>query len=370
MIQINKEKLRTYLSSVFGSDITIKNIEKLGKGFHALGFLVDTVDRKGEEKRYVLKMIHDKGFGHEYPADRANVFIRALMDYNLLPKHVKAINVGSIQEDGKLLSIGKPKDFFIVMEEAKGKDYWNDLDKIRDEGVLGDEDRKRVTTLANYLAKIHSIGYIGDNRKYLYRRVARDFVGHGELTMGVIDTFPDKLEFVKRKELVEIVKKMVEWWDKIKDKDKRLCVIHGDFHCGNIWFDNGELVLLDRSRFRYGDPADDTTCFNANIINYSVMSFGEFKNPFKELLELFYMEYFKRRNDPEMFKVSPLFFAFRALVCIHPVFYSQEWMRRHGFKEERIESINEGKRKMINFIKNVLDEDEFKIQKINSYLKD
>jgi len=370
MIKIDKEKLRNYLSSVFGSDITIKSIEKLGEGFHALGFLVDTVNKKGEEKRYVLKTLHDKGFGHEYPSDRANVFIRALMDYNLLPKHVKAINVGSIQQDGKLLSIEKPKDFFIVMEEAKGKDYWKNLRRIRDEGVLKDEERKRVTALAKYLAEIHSIGYTGDNRDYLYRRVARDFVGHGELTMGVIDTFPDKLEFVKRKELVEIVKKMIEWWDKIKDMAKRLTVIHGDFYCGNIWFDNDKLILLDRSRFRYGDPADDTTCFNTNIINYSVMTFGEFENPFKKLLELFYMEYFKRRDDPGMFKVSPFFFAFRALVCIHPVFYNKEWMREHGFKEERIEPINESKRKIINFIKNVLDEDEFKIQKINSYLKD
>jgi len=370
MIQIDKEKLKKYLSSIFGSEITVKNVQKLGEGFHALGFLIDTLDGKGKKKRYVLKMIHDKGFGHEYPADRANVFIRALMDYNLLPGHVKAIDVGSIQEDGKLLSIGKPNDFFIIMEEGKGKDYWNDLDKIRNEGVLKDEDRERIKILAKYLAEIHSIGYGGDNRRYLYRRTTRDFVGHGELTMGVLDTFPNKLKFVKRKELVEIVKKMVEWWDKIRDKDKRLFVIHGDFYPGNIWFDNDKLVLLDRSRFRYGEPADDTTSLVINLINYSVMSFGEFKNPFKELLELFYMEYFKRRNDQEMLKVSPLFLAYRSLVCIHPLFYSEEWMRRHGFSDERIELINEGKRKIINFAKNVLDEDEFRIQKINSYLKD
>ncbi len=188
--------------------------------------------------------------------------------------------------------------------------------------------------------------------------------------MGVIDTFPDKLEFVKRKELVEIVKKMVEWWDKIKDMDERLTVIHGDFYCGNIWFDNDKLILLDRSRFRYGEPADDMTCLAVNFINYSILSFGEYKDPFKELLEIFYKEYSKRRKDPGMFRVSPLFFAFRALVCIHPVFYSKEWMRIHDFKEDRIESINESKRKIINFTKNVLDEDEFKIQKINSYLKD
>jgi len=370
MIEIDKKKLKDYLSSIFSSDIEIKKIKKLGEGFHGIGFSIDMIDKNGNEKKYILKTLRGEGFGQDYPADRASVLIRALMDYNLLPKHVKAINVGSIQNNGKLLSIGNPNDFFIVMEEGKGKDYWNDLDNIREEGVLKGEDRERVKTLAKYLGDIHSVEYDGSNRKHLYRRVTRDFVGHGELTMGVIDTFPDDLGFVDRKDLLEIVKKMVEWWDKIKDGDHRLRTIHGDFHPGNIWFNDGELGVLDRCRFRYGEPADDTTCLTMNFINFSVMSFGDFRDPFKELLELFFKEYFKRMDDPGMFKVSPLFYAFRGLVCIHPIFYSQEWMKKHGFKEERINAINENKKKIINFINNVLNEDEFKIKKINTYLKD
>jgi len=134
--------------------------------------------------------------------------------------------------------------------------------------------------------------------------------------------------------------------------------------------DDEKLVVLDRSRFRHGEPADDTSSLTMNFINYSVLAFGEFRDPFKELLELFFMEYFKKRNDPEMFKVSPLFYAFRALVCIHPLFYNAEWLRRHGFNEERIQSLSESKRKIINFMKNILNEDEFNIKKVNSYLKD
>jgi aminoglycoside phosphotransferase (APT) family kinase protein len=370
MIRIDKEKLKAYLSSIFGSEITIKNIEKLGEGFHAFGFSIDTVNKNGEEKRYILKTLHDQGFGHEYPADRANVIIRALMDHNLLPNHVKVIDAGSVQKDGSLLSFGQPEEFFIIMEEAKGKEYWTDLDRIRDNGKLTKEDEDRIKLIADYLASIHSIKYKGNNSKYLYKRVVRDFVGHGELTMGVIDTFPDELEFVSRRELVEIVKKMVEWWDKIKDRSERLRIIHGDFYPGNIWFNDEKLVVLDRSRFRYGDPADDTTCLTMNFINYSVMAFGEYKDPFKQLLESFFEEYFKKREDPGMFEVSPLFLGFRALVCIHPVFYSRKWIRKHGFPEERVELLNESKRKIINFINNVLEEDEFNIKRINAYLKD
>jgi len=370
MINVDKTKLREYISKIFGSDMTIKNIEKLGEGFHALGFSIDTLDKKGNEKRYIMKTLRGQGFGQDYPADRASVFIRALMDYNDLPNHVKAIDVCSIQKDNSLLSLGKPEEFFIILEEGKGNEYWEDLDKIKNKEVLENEDVKRIKTLATYLGDIHSIGYDGENGKNLYRRVARDFVGHGELTMGVIDTFPPKLDFVTNDELVDIVKKMVEWWGKIKDNDKRLAVVHGDFYPGNIWFNNGKLLVLDRSRFRYGEPADDTSSLTMNFINYSIMAYGEFRDPFKELVEIFFKEYFDKRDDPDIFKVAPLFYAFRALVCIHPIFYSPEWLKKHGFDEERIVLLNESKRKTINFIKNMLNEDEFDVKKINSYIKD
>jgi len=370
MIEINKEALKEYLSDIFGSEIKIKNIQKLGEGFHGLGFSIDTVDKIGEEKRYIMKTLRGEGFGHDYPSDRANTLIRALLDYNILPKHVKAIDVGSIQENDKLLSIQKPKDFFIVLEEAKGIEYWKDLDKIRDEGVLKGEDLEKIRILGRYLADIHSINYDVDNRRHLYRRVVRDFVGHGELTMGVIDTFPDNLTFTSSSELLEIVKKMVEWWDRIKDKDHRLTIIHGDFYPGNIWFDDEKLVVLDKSRFRYGEPADDITALTMNFINYSVMSYGNFRDPFKRLTETFFKEYFKHRKDDEMFEVSPLFFAFRAIVCIHPVFYSKEWMKSHGFSQDRVEMADESKKKIINYMRNILDEKEFDVKNINSYLKD
>jgi len=365
---INEEELKTYVHSLFGKLARVKKIRKLGSGFHGLGYLI-TIEKNGEEKNFVFKTLHPYGFGHEYPADRASVVLRALMDYNLLPNHVKAVDAGSIQEDGSLLSFGKPKEFFILMEEVKGREYWEDLDEIRERGNLNEKDKERIKVLADYLAKIHSIECKEEHKEHLYKRVIRDFVGHGELTMGVIDTYPDNLPFVTKDELSEIVKRMVDWWNELKNKHTRLRVVHGDFYPGNIWFDGDKLVVLDRSRFRYGDPADDTTCLTMNFINYSVMSYGDFKDPFKKLFEAFFSRYFEKREDEEMFKVAPFFYAFRAIVCIHPVFYSPDWLRKHGFEEEMVERLNDSKRKIVNFTLNILQEEEFNPRKINTYLR-
>jgi hypothetical protein len=35
-----------------------------------------------------------------------------------------------------------------------------------------------------------------------------------------------------------------------------------------------------------------------------------------------------------------------------------------------IENLNDSKKKIINFARNILDEEEFNVKKINSYLKD
>jgi aminoglycoside phosphotransferase (APT) family kinase protein len=367
MIAIDEKKLKDYISSQFGSKVKVKSIEKLGEGFHALAFAINVVENN-KEKKFVMKIQRGEAFGQEYPADRASSVIRALMDQNLLEDSVKVFDAGSIQADGSLLSFGKPEEFFIIMEEAKGENYWRDMDNIRNVGKLSKKDEERIKILAQYLANMHKIKYEGSNADNLYKRVVRDFIGHGELTMGIIDTFPDKLSFVSRSELVDIVKKTVEWWDVIKNKSNRLTVIHGDFYPSNIFFDNEKLIITDRSRFRFGDPADDVSAFVTNLINYSVATYGDFRDPFKKLFELFFEEYFRNRKDDEMFEVLPLFFSFRALVAIHPVFYSAEWFEKHGFDKNSISKLNEKKIEMVNFAKNVLEDDKFQINKINSYL--
>ena len=78
-------------------------------------------------KSYVVKTLMPEGFGHEYPSDRAGIFLLDLDEFKNLPEHVKAIDVLAELEGGKIKSIGGGKEYYLLMEKAEGKHYFNDL---------------------------------------------------------------------------------------------------------------------------------------------------------------------------------------------------------------------------------------------------
>jgi hypothetical protein len=82
--------------------------------------------------------------------------------------------------------------------------------------------------LVGYLARLHSEK---KDNPVLYRRHIRDLIGHGEMLMGVIDTYPDirTLDFTTPEEIERIETEAVKWRNKIKFKSHRLSRIHGDF---------------------------------------------------------------------------------------------------------------------------------------------
>ena len=236
--------------------------------------------------------------------------------YNLMPKHVRSLDVVGVGEN--MVSVGDCEEFFILMEEAIGENYFTDLDKIKEMNALTDEDREKCVKLADFLAEIHKEKH---KNPVLYKRRIRDTVGHGECIMGVLDTYPE-VKFTTQEEMTEFAQSAVKWWGKIKDKHHRLCVVHGDYHPGNIWWEDTDFILLDRSRGIYGEPADDVTCLSINYLFYGLrMNENEFKGPFKELFELFLTRYVDRTKDTEMWDVMAPFFAFRTTVVCNPLFY-------------------------------------------------
>jgi hypothetical protein len=346
---INEKALKTFLMDEFPDALGIE-ISKLGTGVQGAGFLVD-IKREGGHKTYVIKGLFPHGLGHDYPSDRAGVFLLDLDEFKNLPNHVEAVDVLAEKENGSIKSIGGGKEYYLLMEKAEGKDYFHDLTRLSLKKKIEAADIKKIKAMTSYLARIHKTKK--DSRSLYWRKI-RDTIGHGECLMGVLDTYPD--DTISYEEMATIEKKCVDWRANLKPRFGRLCRIHGDFHPGNIWFkDEKNFILLDRSRGPWGDSADDVTALTINYIFFSIKHFGRLEGPYLESIQLFYDEYIKESGDTELPEIVAPFYAFRGAVVANPVFYPE---------------ISSGKRRsIINFINGVLEDKTFSIEKVNEYIK-
>ena len=361
-MQLQVKAVENYLTELYGES-KVTAISELGgmpvevdegiKGFgYGKPYLIEFM-AKGKAHSVVLSSMRvQKGFGHDHFSDRAQILIWQNSVFNNLPKHVKSIDVGYFTHEGELFTAGKADEYFILMEKIEGKEYFLDLERIKKEGSLIPIDKERTKALSTYLAQIHANKH--DDRE-LYLRKIRDNMGHGECIMGLIDSYPDNLDFVTWDDLRGIEKKCVDWRYRIKGRTHRLCMTHGDFHPWNIMFrDGADFTVLDRSRGEWGEAADDVSSITMNYIFYSLQKYGEVAGPFKELFELFFKNYLEKTGDRELLSVIAPFYVFRSLVVASPIWYP---------------NLEAGVRtKLFNFINNILDSDEFDYRNVNSYL--
>ena len=137
-IMINEDAIKAYIFQRF-RDIVSVDIQKLGSGVQGSGFLIEMITPEGE-KSYVVKTLLKEGFGHDYPSDRAAVFLLDLDEYNNLPKHVKAVDVLAEMKDGTAKAIGGGIEYYLIMEKVEGRDYFNDLNSFAHKDRIGPQD--------------------------------------------------------------------------------------------------------------------------------------------------------------------------------------------------------------------------------------
>ena len=345
---INEKAIKAYVLNRF-RDVLNVEIRKLGSGVQGSGFLVQMQTKDGF-RSYVVKSLLSEGFGHDYPSDRAAVFLQDLDEYGNLPNHVKAVDVLAEMEDGTVKSIGGGKEYYLMMEKVKGRDYFNDLADFAGKESLEGRDIAKIRAMASYLSGIHAVK---KESKTLYWRKLRDTVGHGECLMGVFDIYPDGT--LPYEEMADIVKKSVDWTYRLKPYCRRLSQIHGDFHPGNIWFkEDAEFIVLDRSRGPWGEPADDLIALAINYIFFSIRSHGDVRGSYLEGLKLFIDEYIRFSGDAEILAVTAPFFAFRCAVVANPVFYP--------------DLSADARTKIFNFTRGVLSAERFEVERVNEYL--
>lgn len=360
-LRVNDSKMEGYLESLYDAPVRLLSSKKIGEGFHNAGFLLRFIVDE-EEKRLVMRVVRgDTGWGHDYLGDRAAVLLLQHNLFNSAPEKTccRSIDVASLKKDGSIASVGDSVEFFNLVEEvteADGRAYVEDLFEIAKRRSLIERDKRRCLIVADYLVNLHAMK---GNNPLLYMRHIRDLIGHGEMLMGVIDTYPDPetLDFTSREEITEIERKAVTWRNRIKYLPHRLSRIHGDYHpFGNIRFRaDDSMMALDLAREEFGEPADDVSALSINYLFMSLWHFDDYVYPFKELMETFYRRYLDETGDEEILRVIAPFYAFRGFVVAHPLYYP--------------EMESEKRRKIFNFIKSVLDSEEFEPKQINSYMK-
>ncbi len=359
MPDLDREKLASYLASLFGTAVRIASLTPLGEtvstgAVKEYGYGVPVLveyEVSGVSRKAVLDTTSPGPFGHEHMSDRAQMLLWDHEAYNRLPLHARSLDVGVFVRDGTLRSLGNVEEFFLLVEHVEGRGYIHDLARLQAGGKLTDLDLARADALCDYLADIHRVKGPDPG---LYTRRIRELAGHGECIMGVLDSYPPRHGFITTGLLEGIERRCVDWRWRIKGRTDRLRQVHGDFHPYNILFGNGtRFRVLDRSRGEWGEPADDVTSLTGNYLFCSLQQSGRLAGSFETLFRRFWDRYLEKTGDREMLAVAAPFYAFRCLVMASPLWYPT--------LDEEV------RKKLFSFIGEVLDAKAFDPGRVNDY---
>lgn len=350
------QALAAYLGTVHGRPVAAVRVTPLGggrqgdKGYgYGIPLRVD-YEVDGAPRRAVLESVRPGPFGHEHMSDRAQSLLWAHDAFHKLPRHVASLDVGAVRASGELVPLGSAEELFMLAEFIEGREYADDLLRLRAGGEARPLDFERADALCDYLVSIHQLR--GPDAGLYVRRI-RELLGHGECIFGVTDSYPANGP-VPGATLAEIEKRCLAWRWKLKARTHRLRQVHGDFHPWNIMFREGaDFSVLDRSRGEWGEPADDVTCLTLNYLFFSLQRSGRLEGAFERLFRGFWDRYLERSGDAELLEVVAPFFAFRGLVVASPVWYPALAAETRG--------------KVLRFVLNVLDAPRFDPARANDY---
>lgn len=269
-------------------------------------------------------VFHQEGtddHGHDRRADRAgNVFL-AWDCFPLLPRHARALDVGAITTDGRLLPLQDAGELYLLTEWVEGEVYADDLRRVGETGVAEPLDLARVDALAELLLEVHSAP---GTHPGAYVRALRDLVGSGEGIAGIVDSYPADTPAAPATRLCSLEQQCLSWRQRLKGHAHRLRRTHGDFHPFNVVFPalSERPTLLDTSRGSQGEPADDVTCLAINFLFFGLQHRTRWKRGLGQLWTRFWKRY-SRGGDDELLDLTAPFFAWRALVLCNPRWYPQ-----------------------------------------------
>jgi hypothetical protein len=350
---IDEKYLQQRLSQIYKCKVKLLSIHRIEsngikKEGPSIPFLLEFKTSRGK-KRVILKIINPIGYGISDIADRAALLIWKFLTYKKLPKHSKSLDIGVKFKDGRFFSFSNMSDFFMIEEYAEGEEYIHDLNAIFKKKEINSLDKLRAQALAKYLASIHR-NKRKDKQKY--QEAIQYLITR---CISLIDEHYNNNSVFNVNDLKTIEKKIIEWHQLLRNKYHRLCQIHGDFNPWNIKFTGkNDIRVLDRSKPEWGEAALDLS-FCLNYIFFSLQKYGKLTDGYEVLFNTFLSSYLKETNDIEILSIIQPFVAGLALVLTNSTWYP---------------TVNKLVRKKLrNFVLNVLSVDVFEVHNVNLYLE-
>src|SRR5512145_1092108 len=140
------DALARYLSLVHGRAVSGVRVTPLGggrQGDKGYGYGVPLrVDYRldGAARRAVVETVRPGPFGHEHMADRAQSLLWAHDAFARLPRHVASLDVGAVRSGGELVPLGNAEELFMLADFADGREYADDLLRLRSGQALSPLD--------------------------------------------------------------------------------------------------------------------------------------------------------------------------------------------------------------------------------------
>jgi hypothetical protein len=278
-------------------------------------------DPGGERRALVFRTATSNIFGHDRRSDRAAGMLLSFDAFDAIPQHVRALDVGTILGDGRLLSLGGGGEFYLLTGFAEGRMYSEDLRRVVTQGEARDGDLARCEALARWLVRLHAARI---DEPDAYTRAVRDLLGHGEGIFGMVDGYGPAVPAAPPARLRGIEERCLAFRWRLRGREARLARTHGDFHPFNVVFEEGEGVrftLLDASRGCKGDPADDVTAMAVNFVFFAIDRRGSWASGLGRLWERFWEVYLGESGDRGLLEAAAPWLAWRCLVVCCPRFY-------------------------------------------------